>query len=94
MHTVYTIDMIDDEGYKSDFIVNTQNSEGTYQFNTNSTVIDATDNANSNEEILEGSQYNLNNNAAAATNRKHGILRGILRGKGQQRQQFKSTEMP
>ena len=67
MYTVYAIDMIDDEGYKFDSTANTQNSEGMYQFNANSTVFDATDVVNSNGEILEISQYDLNANAAAAT---------------------------
>ena len=47
-------------------------------------MYDATDNVNSNGEIIEGSQYDLNVNAAAAT-------KGILRqGKGQQKQLPKS----
>ena len=67
MHTVYAVDINDEEGYKSNFTVNTQNLEGTYRFNVNYTVFDATADANSNVEILEGSQYDLNVNAVAAT---------------------------
>ena len=88
MYTVYMTDINDDNGYKSDFTANTQSSEGTYHFNVSSTVFDATGDANINGEILEGSQYDLNVNAAAATKRQRSIL------KGQRKQQFKSTEMP
>ena len=36
------------DGYDSDFTANTQNSEGTYQFNANSSMFDATTDENSN----------------------------------------------
>ena len=78
----------DNDGYKSDFTANTQNVGGTFQFNANSTMFDATANDKSNREVLEGSQYNLNVNAVAVRKRKHSILRG------QQKEQFKSTKMP
>ena len=90
---VYAIELIDDDGYNTNFTVNTQNSEGTYLLpsgcNAHSAVYDVTDDVNSNEEILEGSQYDLNVNAAEATKGK-----GILRQKGQQKQLQKSSEMP
>ena len=59
MCTVYAVDLIND-GYNTDYTANTQNSEGTYglpsEFNANSAVYDATNNINSNEEIIEESQ--------------------------------------
>ena len=79
LHTVYLTESNDDDGYKSDFTANTQNSEGTFQFDVNSTVFDATADANSNGEILEGSQYDLNVNATAARKGKPSILRGKQR---------------
>ena len=93
---MYTVDLIDD-GYNTDYTTNTQNSEGTYglpsEFNANSAVYDAADRVNSNGDIIEGSQYYLNVNAAVATKTK-GILH---QGKGQRklsRTLLKSSEMP
>ena len=77
LHTVYLTDLNDNYGYKSDFTANTQNSEGSFQCNANSTIFDATVDNNSNGEILEGS--NLNVNAAAAARKP----RSILKGKGE-----------
>ena len=56
----------------TDYTANTQNSEGTYDFNANYTDFDTTASVNSNGET-DGvsSQYDLNTNAAAA-------LKGIL----------------
>ena len=95
MCIVYAVDLIDD-GYNTDYTANTQNSEGTYglpsEFNANSAGYDTTDNVNSNEKIIEGSQYGLNVNAAAATK-----IKGIIcQAKGQRKQPrtlLKSSEM-
>ena len=64
---VYMTDINNDDGYTFDFTANTQNLEGTYHLNANSTVFYATVDANVNGEILEESQYDLNVNTAAAT---------------------------
>ena len=63
------------------------------EFNANSAVYDATDNVNSNGKIIEGSQYDLNVNAAAATKTK-GILRQAKGQRKQPRTLSKSLEMP
>ena len=82
MCTVYAIDFFEDNGYNTDFTARTQNSKGRYvlapEFNANSALYDVTGNVNSNVEIIEGSQYDLNINAVAAT-------KGILCQKGQQK---------
>ena len=48
LHTVYMTDFNNNGGCNSDFTANTQNSEGTYQFNTNSSMFDATTDDTSN----------------------------------------------
>ena len=52
LHTVYMTNFNDGDGYNSDFTVNTQNSERTFQFNTNSTMFDATTDDISREEFI------------------------------------------
>ena len=84
LYTVFMSDFNDRDGYDSDFTANTQNSDGIFQFNVNSSLFDTTTNNNSNVEILEGS--NLNVNAAAA---REGKPPNIL-----QKKQFKSSKMP
>ena len=73
IRTVYQNDLTFDDGYVSDYTTNTQNSEGTYvlppESNANSVVYDTTESVNSNGKI-DGSQYDLNVNAAAAIKQK------------------------
>ena len=65
LRTVYQIEFEDSDGYNSDF---TANSEGTFQFNANSAMFDSTADDDSNgENIIEGSDLNVN---AAAVARK------------------------
>ena len=85
-HTVYLTDFNDYDGYRSNITANTQNLEGIFQFNTNSTMFDTTTNDNSNGEILEGSDLNVN----AAAIRKE--IPSMLRG--QQKKKSKSNKMP
>ena len=79
-------DFNDGDGYNSDFTANTQNSEGTFQCNANSTMFDAISDNNSSGGILEG--QGLNVNATVARKTKPSILRG------QQKKQFKLSEIP
>ena len=75
----------DGDGYYSNY---TSNSEGTYQFNGNSSFSDTTANDDSNEEsVLEGSDLNVNA-AAAKKPRPTSILRN------RKKKILKSNEMP
>ena len=74
----------DGDGYYSDC---TANSEGTYHFDTNSTMFDTTADDNSNEKsVAEGSDLDVN--AAAAKKQQPSILRN------RKKKPFKSNEMP
>ena len=75
----------DGDGYYSDC---TANSEGTYHFDTNSTMFDTTADDNSNgESIVEGSDLNVN--TATANKQRDSILKGNRRKKT-----YKPSEMP
>ena len=67
---VYFTEFDDNDGYNSDF---TANLEGIFKFNVNSAILIATTYDNSNGEILEGSDLNVNV-AAAATKSRPSIL--------------------
>ena len=62
----------DGDGYNSGF---TANSEGTFQFNANSAMFDATTDNNSNEKIQKGTNSYVKV-VAAARKAKSSILRG------------------
>ena len=93
MHTVYQSDLTFDDGYDTDYTAKTQNSEGTYvlppEFDANFAVYDTTESNNSNGEIVKGSKYDLNVNAAAALKSKD-----ILRNKGQRKFLPKLSKIP
>ena len=85
LRTVYKLEFEngDGDGYYSDCMVN---SEGTYQFNVNSSVFDTTVDDDSNgESVLEGSELYVN--AATAKKQRPSILK--IRKKI-----LKSSEMP
>ena len=84
LRTVHRLEFNDSDGYESHF---TANSEGTFRFNVNSAMFDTTTDNNSHEEIIEGTDLNVNT-AAAAKQRPTSIL------KGRRRKPFKSSEMP
>ena len=75
----------DNEGYDPDFVAN---SKGTFKFNVNSAMFDTTADDNSNGEIIEGCDLNVNAAVAAKKQRPPSIL------KGRGRTTLKSSEMP
>ena len=85
LRTVYKLEFEhgDGDGYYSDC---TANSEGTYQFNINSTMFDATDNDINGESVVEGNDLNVN--AAAAKKQRPGILRN------RKKKILKASKMP
>ena len=79
------MDFDDSDGYEFDFAAN---SEDTFQFDVNSAMFDTTADDNSNGEVIEGSDLNVNAATATRQQRPTSILQG------RRRKPFKSSEMP